>query len=329
MHASASLRAMMQGACVLAWVAAGCDGASAPATSVVAPAVASEPCLPRVGAFTRIYTPPGDGRAWYINDHTIVRGRDGLWHMIGITGPEPADPLVAEVQLAHAVSPVLSASGWQARTYALTADAALGESVLWAPHVVEHAGTFFMFYAAGGDDRTRWKLRLARSPDLVHWQRERAALFEDGFDARDPFVVRIGARWAMYYTATARPDGGAHVVAYRTSDDLTRWSKRGIAYADASEGTSGGNTESPTLLVRDEGFYLWIGPRHDYVSTEVFFSRDPFRFAGPPLAEIPAHAAEVVRDLDGQEHVSRAGWEQGGLDLAPLRWACPAASSSP
>jgi hypothetical protein len=35
---------------------------------------------------------------------------------------------------------------------------------------------------------------------------------------------------------------------------------------------------------------------------------------------IQAYAAEVVRDIDGQWFVSHAGWERGGLFLAPLRW---------
>ena len=33
-----------------------------------------------------------------------------------------------------------------------------------------------------------------------------------------------------------------------------------------------------------------------------------------------AHASEVVRDLDGKWFISHAGWERGGLSLAPLIW---------
>ena len=34
-----------------------------------------------------------------------------------------------------------------------------------------------------------------------------------------------------------------------------------------------------------------------------------------------SHAAEVVRDLDGKWYVSRCGWGEGGVYLAPLVWS--------
>ena len=30
--------------------------------------------------------------------------------------------------------------------------------------------------------------------------------------------------------------------------------------------------------------------------------------------------SEVVRDVDGKWYISHAGWEHGGLSLAPLTW---------
>jgi arabinan endo-1,5-alpha-L-arabinosidase len=38
------------------------------------------------------------------------------------------------------------------------------------------------------------------------------------------------------------------------------------------------------------------------------------------VGHFPAHAAEIVQDTDGKWYVSRAGWGQGGLYLAPLIW---------
>lgn len=38
------------------------------------------------------------------------------------------------------------------------------------------------------------------------------------------------------------------------------------------------------------------------------------------VGHIPAHAAEVVQDVDGKWYVSRCGWGKGGLYLAPLVW---------
>lgn len=282
--------------------------------------------VPAAGVFRRIFEPgAGDVLPSYINDHSIVRGRDGRWHLFGIRRREPPLPK-AEREFVHASSPELTAPHWKNHGTALRADETLGEALLWAPHIVEHAGTYHMFYCAGGEKGSAYQIRLATSPDLERWTRVPEPLFEDGFEARDPFVLRIDGRWVMYYTATDMPDGGHHIVAYRTSDDLRTWSERQVAYRDQDQGKGAGPTESPFLLHRDGGYYLLIGPYADYVSTGVYFSRDPLHFEGPAVAEIEAHAPEVVRDIDGREYISRAGWGQGGVDLAPLEWTCRASA---
>jgi beta-fructofuranosidase len=266
--------------------------------------------------FDRIYDPSvGESSDWYINDHTLIRGADGVWHLFGITHAEPAAPM-DERMFAHATAPSL-AGPWRKEPPALTA--ADGESVLWAPHVVAHDGLYYMMYCAGGEPE-RYRIKLATSPDLWTWTRQ-AVLFEDGFDARDPFLMRAGEGWVVYYTATSRPAGGNHVVAYRTSDDLIRWSDRRIAFVDPAVGTMGGPTESPFVVKDGSGYYLFVGPRQGYVGTDVFFSEDPLRFDLTNWAgHIASHAAEIVEDADGQRYASSAGWGQGGVSLAPIRW---------
>jgi beta-fructofuranosidase len=146
-------------------------------------------------------------------------------------------------------------------------------------------------------------------------------MVSDGYDARDPFVLRVKDKWVMYYAATSKPDRGNHVVACATSDDLLTWTKRGDVFTDPEIGTWGGPTESPFVVQRGEFYYLFIGPRDDYVGTDVFQSQDPFHWKiEDKVGHIPAHAAEVVRDTDGKWYVSRAGWGQGGLYVAPLIW---------
>ena len=142
--------------------------------------------------------------------------------------------------------------------------------------------------------------------------------------------------WVLYYTATERPEGGRHVVAYRTSPDLESWGERRIAYADVLAGTAAGPTESPFVVRRGETHYLLIGPRpyeepppgvshHDmagYVGTDVFASRDWRRWTADDLVgHIPAHAAELVEEGDGSWVVSSCGVGQGGLSLAQFRWS--------
>ncbi|MFC9997110.1 glycosyl hydrolase family 32 [Nocardia sp. NPDC127526] len=270
------------------------------------------------GTFRRIYDPSEtDGEPWYINDHTVVRDASGRWHLFGITHAEPADPF-DETEFAHASAEHLHGP-WTKHATALTVDPDYGETHLWAPFVVRDGERYFMFYDGGGIDRTATGMNLATSTDLFRWTRwPEGPLFRDGYDARDPMVTRIGGEWVMYYCATSTPEGGNHVVAYRTSRDLVHWSERGIAYTDPSRGTEAGNTESPFVLRHDDHWYLFIGPRPDYVGTEIFRSTDPFHFRPADLAgHVPAHAAEIISDGD-RRWVTSAGWAQGGVGLAPL-----------
>jgi arabinan endo-1,5-alpha-L-arabinosidase len=160
------------------------------------------------------------------------------------------------------------------------------------------------------------------STDLKVWARHpKNPMVVDGYGARDPFILRHGGQWLMYYTATSAPSGGRHVVACVCSDDLVTWRRKRVVFVDPSVGTYGGPTESPFIVRRGKSFYLFTGPRPSYNGTDVFVSSDPFRWEIKNcVGHIPSHAAEVVRDIDGQWYVSRAGWGEGGVYLAKLAW---------
>lgn len=287
--------------------------------------------LVRAGEFRKVYDPGvRENKPWYINDHCFVRGTEGRWHLFGITREEPAKP-IDEVNFAHATAGKLGGP-WEKQAFALTADfGRYGEVHLWAPHVVEHQGTYYMYYCAGAGrgsreklDGANYRMHLATSKDLKTWVRhEGNPLFTDGWDARDPFVIRIGEKWVMYYTANDPPTGGNHVVAVRESDDLVKWSaERRVVFRDPKTGTTGGPTESPFVVKRGKWYYLFVGPRHGYVGTDVFRSEDPYHFdIKDMVGHIESHAAEVVQDEAGRWWVSHAGWGQGGVFVAPLEWA--------
>lgn len=276
------------------------------------------------GEFKRIYDPSvNEKQPWYINDHCFIRAGDGKWHLFGITREEPAKP-IEEISFAHATADTLLQSPWSKLPPALTVarDAPWREVHLWAPHVIFHNELYYMFYCAGGSNGANYRINLATSTDLKTWTRSpRNPLLVDGFDARDPFVLRVKDQWVMYYTATSRPEGGNHIVAYVTSNDLLTWTNRGVAFTDPSAGTWGGCTESPFVVQRGKSYYLFLGPRNNYDSTHVFLSSDPFHWSiEKKVGDIPAHAAEVIQDADGKWYVSRAGWGKGGVYLAPLTW---------
>ncbi|MGW2597897.1 family 43 glycosylhydrolase [Streptomyces klenkii] len=280
------------------------------------------------GPFAHVYDPSTPGGRRYLNDHTLIKAA-GRWHLFGITGavapPGRAPDSAAEVSFAHASAPDPSGP-WTTHPDALTADPAyFGEEHLWAPHVIEAGGTYWMFYAAGG--RSGAAINLATSTDLFTWTRVPGGPLFRGRVARDPMVVRIAGQWVMYYTELSGQDGGGgnggggrHMVAFRRSDDLVHWSEPGIAFTDATTEATVSVTESPFVVERDGWYYLFIGPRNGYDGTDVFASRNPFSFGLDGYAgHVPGHAVEVV--TDGQEwHASAAGWFHQGLRLAPLQW---------
>jgi hypothetical protein len=274
------------------------------------------------GSFVKIYDPSESSTKWYINDHTVIKGPDGKWHLFGITHAEPSNPS-DERNFAHATASSIHGP-WTKQPFDLTYDPNYGETYLWAPYVLLYNGVFYMFYAGGGTDSRSTAINLATSSDLFTWKRHTGGtLFRDGYDARDPMVLRIGNQWVMYYCGTTDPAGGQHAVLYRTSTDLIRWSERNIAFEDPySPGTSGGPTESSFVVARDGAYYLFIGPRYSYSDTDVFRSTDPLRFdTSQFVGRIPAHAVEVVQDdADSSWWVTHAGWNQGGVFLAPLKW---------
>jgi len=274
--------------------------------------------------FTRIYDPSAGqtrGYAWYVNDHSFVRAADGVWHLFGITQQNPFKPF-EETFLTHVTAPSLHGP-WTKQADVMHADASCGETVIWAPHVIRHDGRHWMFYCGGDTDHTRYRIHLATSDDLFAWTRApENPLLQDGYEARDPMVLRIGDEWVMYYTATNAPEGGAHVVAAVTSRDLRRWSGRRVVFRSSRSGTGGGPTESPFVVARGGRYLLFVCTNRRYIETAVYESDDPFSWSeAQRIASIPAHAAEVIETPEGDTFISGAGWGMGGVYLARLEWA--------
>lgn len=275
------------------------------------------------GAFTHLYDPAASGgAAQYINDHCLIRAADGTWHLFGITGntvpPGQTPDSGLERDFAHATAPALTGP-WTRQAYALHVDPDYyGEEHLWAPYVLEHDGTYYMFYAAGGQDGPA--VNLATSPDLETWTRLPSGPLFRGLVARDPFVARVGDHWVMYYCEMAGP-GGNHIVAARTSTDLVHWSAASTVFTDPATGANSAPvTESPFVVARDGWWYLFTGPRGGYEGTDVYASTDPMSFTpGQYAGHVPAHAAEVVSD-GGGDWVTNCGWYEAGVHLAPLHW---------
>ena len=274
------------------------------------------------GEFRKIYDPSFRERErWYINDHTIVKGDDG-WHLFGITHEEPEKPL-EERLCAHAVTNNLFGEAFVKKDPPLRAEKAEKELHFWAPHVIGHNGVYYMFYCAGSTEgHDSYRIHLATSTDLYNWSRHpENPMLIDGFDARDPMILKVGDEWVMYYTCNSEPTGGKHCVAAVTSTDLIHWGNKKTVFVSDISGTYGGPCESPFVEKVGNTYFLFIGPYGgydvSYSDTAVYASSDPFSFTGEPVGRISAHASEVLQ-VGGEYYITHCGWGQGGVYMAPL-----------
>ncbi len=272
---------------------------------------------------------PGPPR--YVNDHTFVQAKDRSWHLFGIYHPEPIGE-DTEIELVHAVAAEPDPARWQSGAFelagepwsiALEADATIGETHLWAPHVVEADGRYVMAYQGGGVDGDHASMRLAESDDLYRWTRlGDVPVFEDICAARDPMLVRRDGLWALYYTRCASEEHRVSGVAYRASRDLVHWSEARmvLTLAGTPELPNSGYTESPFVFERGGYFYLTVTSYPlSWDATMVYRSPAPFAFPSVPFTRLRAHAAEWLPSADGKRlFMSHAGPGQRGVWMSEV-----------
>ncbi len=282
--------------------------------------------LPVMGRSVLIFNQgAGENRPWYINDHCLIKGNDGRYHLFGITHrKELIPPPWAEHSFAHASSEELWDLPWQKHPRVLGVDKALGETHLWAPQIIEKDGSYYMFYAGGGG---HWDsmINLAVSKDLFNWERPAGVnpLFRDFYDARDPMALKVGDEYLLYYCKTYSRGDHRSAVAFRRSRDLIHWSEPEFALALSEDPRliNSGHTESPYVFEYGGKYYLAIcSPFYHYRLTRIFVSENPYRFEEKnEVTGLIAHCAEIL-NFDGKWYASHAGWFYDGAYLAPISW---------
>jgi len=282
--------------------------------------------VPASGGFQKIYDPsPDPSEPWYINDHCFIQDTKNLWHMFGITHPEPAHP-TDEDFFAHATAHTLLQTPWRKQPHVGHVNEDAGETHVWAPHVIYKDKTYYMFYCGGGNDGDAYQINLRTSKDLVGWQwHDGNPLFTDIGNARDPMVLRLkDGTYLMYYTRPACLDEPFSGVAVRESKDLLHWSEPTMALVTHRKERFGRKTESPFVFRHNEAFYLSAtGLSGGYRDTRVWRSLNPRHFNADHLvARIDAHAPEWVatKPNEAPTYLTHCGWKQGGLYIAPVRW---------
>lgn len=307
-------------------------GATAPAEATPPPDPSAVSAWLEQGTMVHVFdTSPMPGGPYYVNDHTLIQTNDRSWHLFGIFHREPMGE-DTEVEFVHAIADEPDPARWTTGafrpapppfTIALRADPSVGETHVWAPHVVAVDGRYVMIYQGGGADGDRATLRLAESDDLHRWTRVgRAPLFEDICFARDPMLVRRDDAWALYYTrcdSVARRTSG---VAYRISRNLVDWSepRMVLTLSGTTPMPNSGFTESPFVFERGGYWYLSVTSYPiSWDATIVYRSPGPFAFPSAPFTRLRAHAGEWISSTDGRRMLlTHAGPGQRGVWISPI-----------
>ncbi|OFZ17256.1 MAG: hypothetical protein A2X86_02050 [Bdellovibrionales bacterium GWA2_49_15] len=256
--------------------------------------------------------------AHYVNDHTIIQDREGLFHLFGIFHHEPFTPM-EERDFVHATTAENESALGPYQNPHVSMQALPGEAQIWAPHILKDEHRYVMAFRASGPDNDRSKILFATSPDLEKWTRLPGG-FEDLCVARDPMLFRLGTLWVVYYTRCVSKENRASGVAYRVSSDLIHWSAPAMALALGPEtrAFNSAYSESPFVFERGGWFYLSITPYPiSWDASLVYRSRSPFHFEPNAIGRLRTHAPEWFAENGdfemGKLFFTHAGAGQGGV----------------
>ena len=259
----------------------------------------------------------------HLNDFCLFRNAEGIWHGIGIMGTGTWE---SETSLFHCSCRDLLGR-YAIHPPLLTENPPGLPPQKHAPFVIERRGVYHMFYR-----RPPGTILRIKSTDPHRWDGPGELVFEKN-DARDICIVESGGRYLMYYCQLERIGGEDwSCILLRRSGDLDAWDEPEIVYVDRMKPATHSYLESPYVVQRPEGFYLFIRHRllEERCTTVVLFSERPDRFDGGWFAELDyVHAPEIVSDggdyfiarVSGVRHSSRTAPPEGGwIDIAKLEF---------
>lgn len=247
---------------------------------------------------------------WRTNDHTFIRDHNSRWHCFGITKPWEAgdNSHSAEGLCFHAIAPAGTfAQAVQFQSWKDWPKIFLGNCG-WAPTAIK----IDQEYNLVGSNLGR-----ATSTDLQTWT-DRGTMNIKGGN-RDPHILF----WNDTYYFLRCDGNGINLV---TSTDFINWTDPITIFKPENESYQ---TESPFLLPYKGLFYLfWTLWDQDDLSTSgycprsyVYCSESPSEFNNKSLvAEICAHAPEIIQDESGEWFISSTDYPYRGINIAPFEW---------
>ena len=274
----------------------------------------------------------------FVKDFSIIRDQEGLWHIFSITGDffEGHDwqPDGNERTFSHGTSrdlrhweyhpPVLSISE---NDYP-DGNGKYEDRNIWAPHVIHHKGTYYMFYTSVNKQVSQ-SISLVTSKDLFNWKKhdknpvvtlegaEWASWRRDGWaDFRDPAILKDGDTFYMYCTVYAKDGRGT--VSVCKSRDLFNWTTPTIAAVGKPA------MESPMVWKKGGHYYMttsstgagvWTSDRPDTGWVEVDFPRPPVQTLEKYVPTSVSYAEEVVPFDDESQLMASITWRLWGNSI--------------
>ncbi len=261
----------------------------------------------------------------YVNDHSLIKDKDGHWHLFGITSlVSGADK---ERYFVHATAKKL---------YDDTPMEELGIVIdngirAWAPCVIEHENVYYMYY---GPSPTK----LDVSFELSHWMGHEIKMIGNPVLSthRDHMIIRLEDGTYLMYVSGVKD--GYSCISCHTSKDLITWHFSNYALTSSGNAPLNppwGAFESPYVIKHKGMFYLFTTYTDCSFSTYqnmlVFCSKDPFSFGDYTkdnhdkmvITTLRSHAGEIICEDDGL-YITSCGWRkydipiEGGVAIAKL-----------
>jgi len=202
-----------------------------------------------------------------------------VYHLFYIRHNDLLPPWATEIDFGHATSADLYHWTDQPPVMGLV-PGAWDNLHVWAPHVVQWGGVWWMFYAGvtetAGQFNDTQRIGAAVSTDLMTWTRvlDQPVWSTQGvpwawwaptnpnMSCRDPFVMpdpKAPGQWLMYYTATPASDTAASLVAVaRSTGDPGMWRDEKPLWITYHTYTFNWVTESPHLFQHNGRWFMFI-----------------------------------------------------------------------
>ena len=261
----------------------------------------------------------------YVNDHTLVKGPSGEWHLYGTTSL--GGQSYQERYFVHATGESLDIP------FSEVGKPIDKGTLAWAPCVINSGENYYMFY---GPSPTS----LAVSFDMYEWFGTKVTLNNEPMMGahRDHFVLQVSENEYLMYVVGVYNQKGA--VSCFSSNNLLDWDFIGYALTSGDEAPlkpAWGAIESPFVVNKDGVYYLFItytdSSDETYNNTLVFASDNPRSFGEyngegngtKPITKLYGHASEILK-VGEEYYITTCGWlsknipHKGAVSIASLKW---------